>query len=113
MSRALISADDVRSARRRRETRLLVPPHAIVTPLARDEAARWGIELVEGGEAASPDPGSGSRSRAAARPDHDPTCDAPPEDVERIVRRVMAKVPEADPGQVRTIARRLLDRLDR
>ncbi|MDX1622487.1 MAG: hypothetical protein R3199_00695 [Gemmatimonadota bacterium] len=92
MARALISAEDVRAARRRRETRLSVPAGAIVTPLARDEASRWGIELV--GEAGA-------------------TRESAPSDVERVVQRVLAQVPEADPEQVRTIARRLLGRLDR
>ncbi len=100
--RPVVSADDVRAARKRRETRLLVPPGAIVTPLARDEAARWGIEIAEGTPAAAP-PGP-----AAARV-HSPTCS--PDDLERVVERVRARVPQADPAQVREIARRVLDRL--
>ena len=97
MSRPVLSADDVRAAARRGELRLAVPADAIVTPLARDEAARRGIELVEGEVVpvtAAP--------RAA-------TCD--PDDVERIVERVGQRVPGADPAQVRDIARRLLERL--
>ena len=47
MSRPVFSAEDVRAAARRGELTLAVPPDAIVTPLARDEAARRGIELVE------------------------------------------------------------------
>jgi hypothetical protein len=76
-----------------------MPADAIVTPLARDEASRRGVELVEEG-AAAPAPSSPSRSA---------TCD--PDDVERIVERVRERVPGADAGQVRDIARRLLERL--
>lgn len=103
VSRPLVSADDVRAARRRRATRLAVPTDALVTPLARDEAARWGIDLVEeerGGGAPSASPPPASRPRSA-------TCD--PDDVERVVRRVLEKVPHADPGRVREIARRALE----
>lgn len=106
MSRAVVSADDVRAARHRGETRLAVPPGAIVTPLARDEAARSGIELSEeaGGEA-----GAASALRGSPTPGaHVPTCD--PDDLERVVRRVRERVPDADPGQVREIARRVLER---
>lgn len=105
MSRPLVSADDVRDARKRRETRLVLPEDAIVTPLAHDEAARWGIELVDAPEAA----GAG-RSRATGRPPvpHVPTCDDPGDPVDRIVARVMAQVPDADPAQVREIALRVL-----
>lgn len=119
MSRPLISADDVRAARQRRETRLAVPADALVTPLARDEAARWGIELVEGDPAGggSPTPGGATPDRVRAAPStpskggraHVPTCDDPGDPVERIVARVMARVPEADPAQVREIARRVLE----
>jgi len=103
VSRPLVSADDVRRARERRETRLAVPSGAIITPLARDEAATWGIELVEGG----------AREAGGARPSaaHVATCD--PDDVERVVRRVLAKVPAADPAQVREIARRALEQAGR
>lgn len=94
MSRPVFSAEDVRAAARRGDLRLQVPPGAIVTPLARDEAARRGIELVEAGSA----PAMGSA-----------TCD--PDDVERIVERVRARMPGADAAQVRDIARRLLERL--
>lgn len=94
MSRQVVSAEDVRAAARKGELRLAVPEDAIVTPLARDEAARRGIELVEGG------PPLPSRSA---------TCD--PDDVERIVERVRERVPGADTAQVRDIARRLLERL--
>ena len=97
MSRPVLSADDVRAAARRGELRLVVPGDAIVTPLARDEAARRGIELVEG----EVEPVTAA-PRAA-------TCD--PGDVERIVERVGQRVPGADPAQVRDIARRLLERL--
>lgn len=99
MSRPVFSADDVRAARQRHETRLAIPAAAIVTPLARDEAARWGIELVEDAAAAPRAPGA---PRSA-------TCD--PDDVERIVERVRARVPGVDPTLIREIARRVLDRL--
>lgn len=101
MSRTVVSAEDVRAAARRGDLRLAVPADAIVTPLARDEASRHGIELAvispERRESSPPPAG-----RAA-------TCD--PDDVERIVDRVRARVPGAEPGQIRDIARRLLDRL--
>src|SRR3970040_787114 len=48
MSLPVLSADDVRASRRRGETRLVVPEGALVTPLAKDEAQRLGIELVAG-----------------------------------------------------------------
>jgi hypothetical protein len=108
VSRPVLSAEDVRAAARSGELRLAVPADAIVTPLARDEAARRGIELVEesgpsGAETAAP--------AAAASPalSHSATCD--PDDVERIVERVRARMPSADAAQVRDIARRLLERL--
>lgn len=104
MNRPLVSADDVRDARGRRLTRLVVPAGAIVTPLARDEAARWGIELVEGTESRGEGTGAAPASGARAA-----TCD--PDDVDRVVRRVMAKVPDADPARVREIARRALEEL--
>lgn len=120
MSRPLISADDVRAARERRETRLAVPADALVTPLARDEAARWGIELVEGspaGGGSSAGRGGSPPGRGRATPSapskgsrtHVPTCDDSGDPVEQIVARVMARVPEADPAQVREIARRVLE----
>jgi hypothetical protein len=93
----VVCAEDVRAAARRGELRLAVPADAIVTPLARDEASRRGIDLVD-----VTDPSAGTRPHAA-------TCD--PDDVERIVERVAARVPDADPAQVRAIARRLLERL--
>ncbi|MDX1660948.1 MAG: hypothetical protein R3326_04075 [Gemmatimonadota bacterium] len=121
MSPALISADDVREARKRRETRLVVPDGAIVTPLARDEAARHGIELVEGApdsaatirtsRPASPAGPSGSGSTAPTP--HVPTCDDPGDPLDRIVARVLARVPDADPAQVREIARRVLESRER
>lgn len=100
MTRPVFSAEDVRAAARRGELRLAVPADAIVTPLAREEAARRGIELVEGGPQAASLVGSPSRSA---------TCD--PDDVERIVDRVRARIPGADASQIRDIARRLLERL--
>lgn len=101
MSRPVFSAEDVRAAARAGQTWLAVSPDAIVTPLARDEASRRGIELVEA-----------TVERPAATPPaerHSATCD--PDDAERIVERVRARVPGADPAQVREIARRLLERL--
>lgn len=102
MSRPVLSADDVRAAHRRREHRLTVPAGAIVTPLARDEAAKWGIELVEGKQVTPEAPSSAT---------HVPTCD--PDDLERVVERVRARVPDADPAVVREIAERVLARLER
>jgi hypothetical protein len=100
VSRPVVSAADIRDAARKGQLRLAVPADAIVTPLARDEASRRGIELVEEGAAAAPAPSSTSRPA---------TCD--PDDVERIVERVRERVPGANAGQVRDIARRLLERL--
>jgi hypothetical protein len=107
MSRPVFSAEDVRAAARRGELSLAVPAGAIVTPLARDEAARRGIDLIEETVAAASAPpvASGGVPPPAA------TCD--PDDVERIIERVRARVPGADSAQVREIARRLLERLDR
>ncbi len=98
MSRPVVSAEDVRAAARKGDLRLELPAGAIVTPLARDEAARRGIELVEGEATA----GGKSLRRAA-------TCD--PDDLERVVERVRERLPDADPALVRDIARRLLERL--
>lgn len=93
--RTVISADDVRSARRAGELRVVVPPTAIITPLAREEAARWGIELLSAAEAPPPAEARGSKD---------------PEDVERIVARVRGLVPDADPEVIRQIARSVLRR---
>ncbi|HET9581654.1 MAG TPA: hypothetical protein VFP76_02430 [Gemmatimonadota bacterium] len=97
MSRPVFSADDVRAARKRGEVRLAVPDGAIVTPLARDEAARLGVELV------TAEPGRAAPAGGA----HSATCD--PDDLERVIERVRAQVPGADPVQVREIARRILE----
>ena len=99
MSRPVLSADDVRAARKRGETRLVVPDGALVTPLARDEADRLGIELVA--------PGPGVAARSARTERNAATCD--PDDLERVIERVRAQVPGADPAQVREIARRILE----
>ena len=107
MSRPVFSAEDVRAAARRGELSLAVPAGAIVTPLARDEAARRGIYLIEETIAA----GSAPPIASGGVPPRAATCD--PDDVERIIERVRARVPGADSAQVREIARRLLERLDR
>jgi hypothetical protein len=106
--RPVVSADDVRAAHRRGQHRLVIGSGSIVTPLARDEAARWGIELVVEGvgrHTGERPPGEASKSRHAA------TCD--PDDLERIVERVRQQVPEADAAVVREIAERVLGRLAR
>lgn len=95
MSRPVVSAEDVRAARRRNELQVPIPPGAIVTPLAREEADRWGIALVP-----SPEPGEAPGRRRS-------TCD--PDEVERVVDRVRTRVPAADPSVVRQIARRVLE----
>jgi hypothetical protein len=97
VTRPVLSADDVRAARKRGETRLVVPEGALVTPLARDEADRLGIEFVAAGDLPIPTP----TDRHAA------TCD--PDDLERVIERVRSQVPGADPAQVREIARRILE----
>jgi hypothetical protein len=107
VSRPVFSAEDVRAAARRGELSLAVPAAAIVTPLARDEAARRGIDLIEETVAA----GSAPPVASGGVPPPAATCD--PDDVERIIERVRARVPGADSAQVREIARRLLERLDR
>ena len=110
MSRPVVSAEDVRAAARKGELRIGVPPDTIVTPLARDEAARRGIDLVEV-EREPPTPASSIDATGAAGPrSRSATCD--PDDVERIVERVRARMPGADARQIRDIARRLLERLD-
>ena len=108
MSRPVFSAEDVRAAARRGELALAVPPDAIVTPLARDEAARRGIELTEAGPGAAA-PGSMGAASVTGSASRSSTCD--PDDVERIVERVRSRMPGADASQVRDIARRLLERL--
>lgn len=95
-SRPVVSADDVRAVHRDGSFQLVVPENAIITPLAREEADRHGVELVETGKTPNP----------AGR--HIPTCD--PSDVERVVERVRGLVPEADATQVRLIAERVLAR---
>jgi hypothetical protein len=100
-SRPVVSADDVRAVHRDGSFQLVVPENAIITPLAREEADRYGIELVKRGETRNP-PVAGH---------HIPTCD--PSDVERVVERVRDLVPEADATQVRQIAERVLTRWGR
>ncbi|MFN2382993.1 MAG: hypothetical protein ABR559_01870 [Gemmatimonadota bacterium] len=104
MTRPVISAEDVRAVHRARGSRLELPADALVTPLARDEADRWGIELA-------------TASPPSTTP-HAPTCDPPSdagrdEALEQIVTRVQARVPQADPAQVREISRRVLEQVRR
>ena len=75
-----------------------------MTPLARDEAAHWGIEIVEQASR-----GEGRATGTAAPPRHVATCD--PDDLERVIERVRRQVPDADPAVVREVAQRVLDRL--
>jgi hypothetical protein len=113
VQRPVVSAEDVRAAHRRRELRLVVPSDAIVTPLARDEAARRGIDLVSANlehatTRSSPAP-TGMASPSPGTPDrHVATCD--PDDLERVVERVRRQVPDADLAIVREIAERVLAR---
>lgn len=100
MTRPIVSAEDVRAARRASELRLTVPPDAIVTPLAREEAGRWGIELIEA------DADSATIESVS-------NCSCDDSDLDRVVERVRTRVPEADPRQVREIARRVLQSRDR
>ena len=100
-SRSVVSADDVRAVHRDGRFQLVVPDNALITPLAREEADRHGIELVEGGKTPTP-PTTGR---------HVPTCDS--SDVERVVERVRGLVPEADATQVRQIVERVLARWGR
>ena len=99
-NRPVVSADDVRAIHRDGGVQLLVPEHAIVTPLAKEEADRHGIELVDQTSKRSPTLPASDR--------HVPTCN--PDDVERVVERVRGLVPEADETQVRQIAERVLAR---
>lgn len=100
-SRPVVSADDVRAVHRDGSFQLVIPANALITPLAREEADRHGIELVERGKTPNP-PNTGC---------HIPTCD--PSDVERVVERVRGLVPEADATQVRQIVERVLTRWSR
>jgi hypothetical protein len=110
VSRPVFSAEDVRAAARSGVLRIAVPPDAIVTPLARDEAGRRGIELDESGPPSTSTASVPSATAGGAGASRRPaTCD--PDDVERIVERVRARMPGADAAQVRDIARRLLERL--
>lgn len=101
--RPVISADDVRAVHREGNFRLVIPENAIVTPLAREEADRRGVELVQNDRASRANPPPTSR--------HVSTCD--PNDVERVVERVRSLVPEANAAQVRQIAKRVLSRWGR
>jgi hypothetical protein len=99
-NRPVVSADDVRAVHRDGGIQLVVPEHAIVTPLAKEEADRHGIELVDQASKQSP--------TSPVSELHVPTCN--PGDVERVVERVRGLVPEADATQVRQIAERVLAR---
>lgn len=48
MAKPVITANEVREARKETRTELLVPPGALVTPQARDDARAFGIRLVAG-----------------------------------------------------------------
>ena len=52
MAKPIITAHEVREAHKEGRTEMLVPPGAIVTPQARDDARDFGIRLV--GETACP-----------------------------------------------------------
>lgn len=101
-SRPVVSADDVRAVHRDGSFQLIVPENAIITPLAREEADRHGIELIDRAKSSPKPPATGH---------HAATCD--PDDVERVVERVRGLVPEADAIQVRQIAERVLTRWGR
>ncbi|MDR2696461.1 MAG: hypothetical protein LBC79_08815 [Deltaproteobacteria bacterium] len=47
MAKLIISAHEVREAHKEGRTEMPVPPGAIVTPQARDDARDFGIRLVE------------------------------------------------------------------
>ena len=64
--RGLVTVDDLLTLRD--NSSLDVPRGALVTALARDEAARRGIRLVEAGASAPPTPGSGATSAAPDSP---------------------------------------------
>ena len=47
MAKILITAHEVREARKEGRTEIVVPPGAIITPQARDDAGEFGIRLAE------------------------------------------------------------------
>jgi len=60
MVKPIITAHEVRAARQAGQTEMLLPPGAIVTPQARDDAGQFGIRLVA--------QASGSEAPCAAAP---------------------------------------------
>ena len=54
MVKPIITADEVRKARQEGRAEIAVPPGAIVTPQARDDAGAFGIRLVASPCAAAP-----------------------------------------------------------
>jgi len=63
MAKLIITAQAVHEARKEGRTEMAVPPGAIVTPQARDDARDFGIRLVEEGRCPTAPP------HAAALPD--------------------------------------------
>ena len=70
MAKPIITAHEVREAHKEGRTEMLVPPGAIVTPQARDDARGFGIRL--GGETAC-----STASCAAASPNNVEGGDVP------------------------------------
>jgi len=54
MAKLIITAQEVREARKEGRTEMVVPPGAIVTPQARDDARDCGIRLAETGRPVAP-----------------------------------------------------------
>ena len=52
MAKILITAHEVREARKEGRTEIVAPPGAIITPQARDDAGEFGIRLI--GETSRP-----------------------------------------------------------
>jgi ethanolamine utilization protein EutQ len=88
MRKHVVSAADIQRLGDAGERRLDVTPSDVVTPLARDEAARLGIELVQpgNGDAAMPH-GNGRAGNGAREP-----VKGDGADLEAMVRRIVAGV---------------------